>query len=415
MLGTTVSQRTSRAPQGLPYTSRRRWAGGGIALLAAALWAGPGARAEDFIRGDVNADGYVDIGDLYINPFFSGVGRIECIDAADVNDDGEVNITDAIFLLNFLFLGAAAPPPPGPDAPGADPTEDGLTCARYEPSPPSELMSFSLGFEALVVLEVLPGEPIRGEAVATLESAATNLYGAVGWSVSIGVEGEGLQVASITTEGTAAEPAPSGLVKGGFVWSEVVDPMKDTGSGPQGPGAVLAVFLTFTQHATLPPGETISIARVGLESTYSGPEPGPAGRIFYVDGKQGSGAPVRNAVHCDLTSQVPSLGSADVSLLFIDDLARQRPGDCNQDGHIDISDPICLLSFLFLGQPSQLPCGDGSKEDLANIDLLDSNGDGELDLSDAVGIILFLFVGGPPPEQGLECKRIEGCPDVCQP
>jgi len=43
------------------------------------------------------------------------------------------------------------------------------------------------------------------------------------------------------------------------------------------------------------------------------------------------------------------------------------------------------------------------------------NADGELDLSDAVRIITFLFMGGAPPERGVECIFIEGCPAVCEP
>ena len=37
-----------------------------------------------------------------------------CVRAADVDDDGEVSVTDAIYLLNFLFLDQAAPESPFP-------------------------------------------------------------------------------------------------------------------------------------------------------------------------------------------------------------------------------------------------------------------------------------------------------------
>jgi hypothetical protein len=90
----------------------------------------------------------------------------------------------------------------------------------------------------------------------------------------------------------------------------------------------------------------------------------------------------------------------------------QLPGDCNQDGELDISDAVCLLGFLFLGTIDRLPCGDGRATDLANIALLDANGDHGLDLSDAVSVLSFLFLGGPPPAAGTECTGIEGCPAV---
>jgi len=46
------------------------------------------------------------------------------VDAADTNDTQVMDITDAIFVLGYLFLGTATPPPPGPSVPGIDPTDD---------------------------------------------------------------------------------------------------------------------------------------------------------------------------------------------------------------------------------------------------------------------------------------------------
>ena len=47
------------------------------------------------------------------------------MDAADANDDGSIDIADAIYLLSYLFGGGDQPPPPFPD-PGIDPTPDTL-------------------------------------------------------------------------------------------------------------------------------------------------------------------------------------------------------------------------------------------------------------------------------------------------
>jgi len=51
-----------------------------------------------------------------------------CQDAADANDDGKINISDAIQTLHFLFAGGSPLPPPN-GTPGADPTPDSLGCA----------------------------------------------------------------------------------------------------------------------------------------------------------------------------------------------------------------------------------------------------------------------------------------------
>jgi hypothetical protein len=92
---------------------------------------------------------------------------------------------------------------------------------------------------------------------------------------------------------------------------------------------------------------------------------------------------------------------------------RQFPGDCNQDGELDISDPVCLLGHLFLGSPSRLPCGDGTIAEEGNLRLLDWNGDGSLDISDSVGSISRLFLAGNQHFLGEECLHLAGCPQNC--
>ena len=84
-----------------------------------------------FVRGDSNADGYIDIADpiLILGYLFSGTS-VPCADAADVNDDGVIDIADPIRILGFLFAGSGPPPAPFPE-PGPDPTEDALGCESY--------------------------------------------------------------------------------------------------------------------------------------------------------------------------------------------------------------------------------------------------------------------------------------------
>ena len=59
-----------------------------------------------------------------------GTGPFDCEDSADVNDDGGLNLTDAVYLLNHLFRGQTEPPAPFPEA-GVDPTEDELDCRGF--------------------------------------------------------------------------------------------------------------------------------------------------------------------------------------------------------------------------------------------------------------------------------------------
>jgi hypothetical protein len=91
---------------------------------------GHGCPARRFVRGDTNDDGEVDISDAVatLGVLFLGQGEVTCNDAADANDDGVVDISDAVATLGVLFLGQGEIPLPGMYACGPDPTLDGLTC-----------------------------------------------------------------------------------------------------------------------------------------------------------------------------------------------------------------------------------------------------------------------------------------------
>jgi hypothetical protein len=95
---------------------------------------------------------------------------------------------------------------------------------------------------------------------------------------------------------------------------------------------------------------------------------------------------------------------------------QQVPGDCNQDSQLDISDGLCILGFLFLGQPVSLPCH-GGLENSGATTLLDMQGDGSVNISDGIAIMRFLFVGGPahpysvPHLERSACVPIFNCPD----
>ena len=53
---------------------------------------------------------------------------------SDADDDGAVEITGAIFLLTYLFLGGTAPAEPLGKC-GVDPTPDDLTCVSFPACP----------------------------------------------------------------------------------------------------------------------------------------------------------------------------------------------------------------------------------------------------------------------------------------
>lgn len=94
---------------------------------------GTGAgQTPTFRRGDATLNGNLEITDaiVILNWLFTGGPTPRCMDAADSDDDGKVNLTDAIRTLFFLFGGGPPPAAPGPGVCGADPTADGLPRCR---------------------------------------------------------------------------------------------------------------------------------------------------------------------------------------------------------------------------------------------------------------------------------------------
>ena len=95
----------------------------------------------NIIRGDCNNNGQVVglVGDIWflLNSIFLGGPAAACDNACDANDDEQVGIGDAVYLLNWEFLFGPPPSTPTPAFPavtflsdcGPDPTPGGLTCA----------------------------------------------------------------------------------------------------------------------------------------------------------------------------------------------------------------------------------------------------------------------------------------------
>ncbi|MGQ9589143.1 MAG: hypothetical protein ACUVYA_02485 [Planctomycetota bacterium] len=92
-----------------------------------------------FHRGDANADGGLDLSDgvFVLNYLFLGGPTPGCLEAANANDDGGLDLSDGVFILNYLFLGGPAPPAPGPVGEPCGPDPEGspsdLGCETYAP------------------------------------------------------------------------------------------------------------------------------------------------------------------------------------------------------------------------------------------------------------------------------------------
>ncbi|MEC8894751.1 MAG: prolyl oligopeptidase family serine peptidase, partial [Planctomycetota bacterium] len=87
------------------------------------------AGGVEFIRGDTDSSGTVEISDAIftLQWLFTGGAEPGCLSAADADDNSSVELSDAIYTLGYLFLGGAALPAPYPGC-GEDPSRDGLGC-----------------------------------------------------------------------------------------------------------------------------------------------------------------------------------------------------------------------------------------------------------------------------------------------
>jgi hypothetical protein len=92
----------------------------------------PGVAAA-FTRGDIDQNGRLQITDavFLLTYLFLNGSAPACLDAADVDDDARVTVGDAVYVLGYLFING--PPPHDPFAACGEDTGESLGCARFAP------------------------------------------------------------------------------------------------------------------------------------------------------------------------------------------------------------------------------------------------------------------------------------------
>ncbi len=219
--------------------------------------------------------------------------------------------------------------------------------------------------------------------------------GAQGWSISL-AGGPGLDIVSITVDGTAAaDEDEGGLRRGGF---EITDLTEGEGNA----GAVSAIILSFTEFVALPASGTETVARVDIRCPFPEVDVTEIKVVRYVDGLRGAGQPVDNIITHQNSGILPRTTTYEVPLLGTDENAVTY--DCNVDGVVNIADAVCLVDWLFLGGPAP-----GCR------DAMEFNGDDRLNIADCISGLNYLFHGGPPPASGAGCQSYPDCDlqDVC--
>ncbi|MCZ6792373.1 MAG: hypothetical protein O7J95_02020, partial [Planctomycetota bacterium] len=121
--------------QSNPGPENSWWAIDDVAVTVESGDAGP-----RFVRGDADSNSSINLTDgiVILNFLFLGAAAPSCLDAADTDDDGGARptITDAVIVFSWLFAGGTPPRDPAPNAPtyaaercGPDMTEDMMDCA----------------------------------------------------------------------------------------------------------------------------------------------------------------------------------------------------------------------------------------------------------------------------------------------
>jgi hypothetical protein len=263
---------------------------------------------------------------------------------------------------------------------------------------------FDVGFVlSATVPGVVKGDP-RGLLEYSFAVELTSLIGPArpiepaagvsGWTVSLEIAGGAFVEA--TTQGTAVDEFPGSAVE-----TEIVSP-----------GRTLARSTVALRGGELLASGTVPVLRVIARA--APPQPGdPELNKVFISFSDRLVETAENTVQYRGQAFFPALVPIAPTEVLVTE--NQIPGDCNQDGSLDISDGVCLLGHLFLGTPAELPCEGGSVLDPGNLALLDANGDGNVDLSDPIRILAFLFLGSPPHVLGTQCRLIPTCPPVCGP
>jgi hypothetical protein len=164
--------------------------------------------ATDFIRGDFNSDGKVTISDAYLITGFLFIGMTpsDCVLTGDVDDNGHLNLTDAVSLLYYLVENRSAPPAPF-SSPGPDPTSNNdsvLGCSAYGGGTP--IIDPSAKIE---ILDSVAEGGTNGEAVITVRISHSVV--AAAYSGRILVDTSAIGAVIDKAEDLTGTLAPSGL------------------------------------------------------------------------------------------------------------------------------------------------------------------------------------------------------------
>lgn len=359
-----------------PY--RSQWSLAALVAAGVAVAAVPApACANEFIRGDVNYDGRVSISDLVHlahNRLLEGPGPV-CDDAADADDDGSLTLLDVYALLEHLFgrLGNPLPAPSG--SPGEDPTQDELEGC------------------VLAAVDVEAGVDIDHVYYITHDGR-----GATGIAVHPGQSKVRVPVYLDTNVPLSAcivsleyDPAQILAAKLDFAGSSgrrlgadrVASISKVTEGGAHFLVGYVLMLLAYEENDELaiPGGDEQLLVTLEVDLAED-LEIGAEVVISFVEAPAVANEPAatNEVVAPGLHPSYPD--TIDIALPVVHESSMFMRGDVTRDAALSILDVFALLEFLFGSDSYPIPCGDAA----------DLNDDGGITLSDPLALLTFMYV-----------------------
>ncbi len=345
----------------------------------------------EFRRGDLNNDDEISLTDLsYLMTYLFHDGSAPaCLDRADSNDDGRIDIADVTTLMSTVLNGEDELPEPFL-LEGADPTLDLLPCG---PGPAGEVLGseidhvfFSFTFEGGTGPAISPGQSpaIIGVGLDAQESLR---------GFTVVVEYDPAVLDSLTCDfsrGVAADYDAELRVSTTTVVDVVGVPTAYT------TGHVLLEALPPFATASFPPGENYHLADLVIEVS---PSASVGTQTTLRFGSSPSLAGGQNElIAAEHQALAPLTSDVTIPVVATTDLFVR--GDVNGDQAVDLGDVIALLAALLSGG-----------EEPACQDIMDVDDTGNIDLADPIRLLELLFGGDPSLAVPYPLPGVDATPD----
>jgi hypothetical protein len=335
----------------------------------------PGSE-QQFVRGDVNEDGTVDLVDVAA---CAAGGPFSCDDAADVNDDGVLDANDCSYLSAYLTATGPRPPSPFPNC-GIDPTPDALGCADF-PCPFSNTLADTL-------CEVTTPMPTFAQVESLVEKCEDVILLLGFWFEDPPGSGEWWRIGGhyVTVAGVNSD-----LFQ--IAFSDPFVDAAETGF----PGRVRDGVIIGHPHGTHDPTLHNDEGNVSHDIYQVDTSPVSPGGVWWLPEYMATFDPDyfsenffgQNVPDEFFPQTAPWNGTSPI-YTEVEYCVHISPwdyrGDANADGIVNIGDVVYLVSFLYKGGPAPVPMSEG-----------DVNCDGIVDVGDVVFLVNYLYRKGPVP------------------